>query len=51
MSWDWVQKARAIIGRLLDVLLIGRQAGLWNKNPGAAPGLEEIKAKDRAPWR
>lgn len=27
-------KARKILGKVTDLLLKGRQAGLWNKGPG-----------------
>ncbi len=50
MGWGWVNVVRGFIGKLLDLLQAGRTAGLWDKGSGA-PGLEDIKAKDREPWR
>ena len=31
MSWDWLLKVRAIIGKITDWLIAGRQAGWWDR--------------------
>lgn len=36
----WLLKIRALIGKVADVLIAGRAAGLWNKGKGP-----EIKPK------
>jgi len=30
----WLTKIRVLIGKLADVLIAGRAAGLWNKGKG-----------------
>ena len=37
----WLLAIRKALGKLTDVLLIGRQGGLWDKTPGP-----DIKPKD-----
>jgi len=46
----WLSKLRAILGKIADFFIAGRQAGGWDRGP-SAPGLEDVKAKDREPWR
>jgi len=34
--------ARALIGRLTDLLIVGRQRGLWQEGPGYIPPEKEL---------
>lgn len=42
-NWGgWLMTARALIGRLTDLLIAGRQRGLWQEGPGYIPPEKEL---------
>ena len=41
---NWLSKVFGVLGKITDVLLKGRQAGLWSEKSGATPprtGLDQ----------
>lgn len=44
---NWLWTVRAIIGRITDLLISGRQAGLWQEGPGYIPPEKPLDTTKR----